>query len=103
MIRTPLTEGLTYQHNRVGWPQAAANFDRLCQSEKHGKRPLNLQHHIVIEPADGWAEFQVSHRLRAIDRNLRGKPQTIPVARSDIDPGYGCIHQSACQRQDNDG
>lgn len=74
----------------------------LGQPEKHRDCPVNRQHDIVVEPADARTELLATHRLRTIDRDLRGKPQTIPVGRRNIDPRDGGVLQAAGQRQDHD-
>ena len=63
---------------------------------------MNRQHDIVVEPADGGPKLRAAHRLRTVNRDLRGDPQAIPIARRDIDPRNGGVLQGAGQRQDND-
>jgi hypothetical protein len=74
----------------------------LCQPEKHRERPVNRQHDIVVEPADGWSELRAAHRLRTVHRNLRGDPQAILMTWRNIDPHNGGVLQAAGQRQYDD-
>lgn len=75
----------------------------LRQTEKHRERPVNRQHRLAVETADGWAEFQAADRLRSIDRDLGRDPQSVRRVGRDVDPSHGRPEQSAGQRQNNDG
>ena len=75
----------------------------LRQSEKHRERPMNLQHDIAADLADGWADLGTPNRLRTVDGDLRRQTQAGPVAWRDIDPGYAGLLQAAGKRQHNDG
>ena len=76
----------------------AASSGPSCQPEKHRERPVNREHHIIVEAADGGAELGAAHRLWTIHRYLRGGLQAVLIGWRDVDPRHGGVLKATGQR-----